>query len=49
MNLLDLLVSPAYAQAAGQPAPGGLFGGGILGLLPMFLIFGAIGAIVAFG
>src|SRR6476619_3406647 len=42
MNLLDLLVSPAYAQAAGQPAPGGLFGGGILGLLPMFLIFGAV-------
>jgi len=42
MNLLDLLVSPAHAQAAGQPAPGGLFGGGILGLLPMFLIFGAV-------
>jgi preprotein translocase subunit YajC len=42
MNLLDLLISPAYAQAAGQPAPGGLFGGGILGLLPMFVIFAAV-------
>ena len=42
MTLLDMLVTPAYAQATGQPAPGGLFGGGILGLLPMFLIFGAV-------
>ena len=25
MTLLDLIVSPAYAQAAGQPTPGGLF------------------------
>jgi preprotein translocase subunit YajC len=39
MNLLDLLVSPAFAQATGQPAPGGLFGGGIGGLLfPVVLI-----------
>ena len=39
MNLLDLLVSPAFAQAAGQPAPGGLFGGGLGGLLfPIVLI-----------
>ena len=39
MNLLDLLVSPAYAQAASQPAPGGLFGGGLGGLMfPILLI-----------
>ena len=39
MTLLDLIVSPAYAQAAGQPAPGGLFGGGLGGLLfPIVLI-----------
>jgi len=39
MNLLDLLISPAFAQAAGQPAPGGLFGGGLGGLLfPIILI-----------
>lgn len=39
MSLLDLLISPAYAQAAGQPAPGGLFGGGMTGLLfPIILI-----------
>src|SRR3546814_14506750 len=39
MNPLDLLVSPAYAQAAGQSAPGGLFGGGLGGLLfPILLI-----------
>jgi preprotein translocase subunit YajC len=39
MNLLDLLIAPAYAQAAGQPAPGGLFGGGLGGLLfPIALI-----------
>ena len=38
MNLLDLLVSPAFAQAAGQPQ-GGLFGGGLGGLLfPLVLI-----------
>ncbi|MDB6164406.1 MAG: yajC [Xanthomonadaceae bacterium] len=42
MTLLDLLIAPAYAQAATQPAPGGLFGGGILGFLPMILIFGAV-------
>jgi len=39
MNLLDLLISPALAQTAGQPAPGGLFGGGLGGLLfPIILI-----------
>ena len=39
MDLLDLLISPAYAQAAGQQAPGGLFGGGLGGLLfPIILI-----------
>ena len=39
MTLLDLIVSPAYAQAAGQPAPGGLFGGGLGGLIfPVVLI-----------
>ena len=39
MNLLDLLISPAHAQAAGQAAPGGLFGGGLSGLLfPVILI-----------
>ena len=37
MNLLDLVIAPAYAQAA--PAPGGLFGGGMGGLLfPIILI-----------
>ena len=39
MNLLDLLISPAFAQATGAPAPGGLFGGGLGGLLfPIILI-----------
>ena len=39
MTLLDLIVSPAYAQAAGQPAAGGLFGGGLGGLLfPLVLV-----------
>ena len=39
MNLLDLLIAPAYAQTAGQPASGGLFGGGLGGLLfPVALI-----------
>ena len=39
MNLMDLLISPAYAQASGTPAPGGLFGGGLGGLLfPVILI-----------
>lgn len=37
MNPLDLLIAPAYAQA--QPAPGGLLGGGLGGLLfPIILI-----------
>ena len=39
MNPLDLIISPAFAQAAGQPAGGGLFGGGLGGLLyPISLI-----------
>jgi len=40
MTLLDLLISPAFAQATGAaPAPGGLFGGGLGGLLfPIILI-----------
>ena len=38
MNLLDLLISPAHAQAAGQAAPGGLFGGGLGLLFPLLLI-----------
>ena len=39
MNPLDLIISPAFAQAAGQPAGGGLFGGGLSGLLfPIILI-----------
>jgi preprotein translocase subunit YajC len=39
MTLLDLLISPAIAQTTGQPAPGGLFGGGLGGLLfPVILI-----------
>jgi preprotein translocase subunit YajC len=42
MTLLDLIVSPAYAQAAGQPAPGGLFGGGLGGLIFPVVLFGAV-------
>jgi preprotein translocase subunit YajC len=42
MNLLDLLIAPAYAQAAGQPAPGGLFGGGMGGLLFPILLIGVM-------
>ena len=38
MDLLDLLVSPAHAQAAGAAAPGGLFGGGLGLLFPLLLI-----------
>jgi preprotein translocase subunit YajC len=37
MSLLDLVISPAFAQAAGQPAPGG-FGGGMSFLFPIVLI-----------
>ena len=36
MSLLDLVISPAFAQAAGQPAPGGL--GGMSFLFPIVLI-----------
>ena len=36
MNLLDLVVSPAYAQATGQPAGGGGFGMSLL--FPILLI-----------
>ena len=35
MNLLDLVISPAYAQAAGQAQPGGL---GMSLLFPILLI-----------
>jgi preprotein translocase subunit YajC len=42
MNLLDLLIAPAYAQAAGQPAPGGFFGGGMGGLLFPILLIGVM-------
>jgi preprotein translocase subunit YajC len=35
MNLLDLLIAPAYAQAAGQPAAGGF---GMSLLFPILLI-----------
>ena len=39
MNLLDLLIAPAYAQAAPAAAPGGLFGGGIGGFIfPLALL-----------
>ena len=38
MNLLDLLISPAHAQAATPAAPGGLFGGGLGLLFPLLLI-----------
>jgi preprotein translocase subunit YajC len=39
MNLLDLLIAPAHAQAAAAAPQGGLFGGGLTGLiLPLVLI-----------
>jgi len=39
MDLRHLLVPPPGPPAAGQPAPGGLFGGGLGGLLfPVILI-----------
>jgi len=40
MNLLDLFIAPAFAQAA--PAPGGLFGGGMSGLLFPILLIGVM-------
>ena len=42
MNLLDFVISPAHAQAAGQAAPGGLFGGGLTGLLFPILLIGVM-------
>ena len=41
MNLLDFLIAPAYAQAAGQPQ-GGLFGGGLGGLLFPIILLGVM-------
>ena len=38
MDLLDLLISPAHAQAATPAASGGLFGGGLGMLFPLILI-----------
>ena len=38
MDLLDLLISPAHAQAAAPAASGGLFGGGLGLLFPLILI-----------
>jgi preprotein translocase subunit YajC len=38
MTLLDLLISPAHAQAATPAASGGLFGGGLGMLFPLILI-----------
>ena len=37
MSLIDLLISPAYAQET--QASGGLFGGGIFGILPLVILF----------
>ena len=42
MNLLDFVIAPAHAQAAGQAAPGGLFGGGLTGLLFPILLIGVM-------
>jgi preprotein translocase subunit YajC len=42
MTLLDLLIAPASAQAAGQPAPGGFFGGGISGMLLPIVFIGVM-------
>ena len=38
MDVLDLLISPAHAQAAAPAASGGLFGGGLGLLFPLILI-----------
>lgn len=42
MNLLDFVIAPAHAQAAGQGAQGGLFGGGLTGLLFPILLIGVM-------
>lgn len=42
MNLLDLVIAPAFAQTAtgtATPPPGGLFGGGLMGMLPLIAVF----------
>ena len=41
MDLIDLLIAPAYAQAS-QPAPSGLFGGGISALLMPIVLIGVM-------
>ena len=39
MDLLDMIIPPAHSQATGPPAAGGLFGGGLGGLLfPIILV-----------
>jgi preprotein translocase subunit YajC len=42
MNLLDLLIAPAHAQAAAAAPQGGLFGGGLGGLLFPILLIGVM-------
>ena len=42
MNLLDFIIAPAHAQAAAQGAQGGLFGGGLTGLLFPLLLIGVM-------
>lgn len=41
MNPLDLLIAPAFAQTT-QTAPGGLFGGGMGGLLMPIVLIGVM-------
>src|SRR5690348_17211566 len=38
MSPLDFLIAPAQAQAATPTAAPGLFGGGLLGMMPLLLI-----------
>ncbi len=42
MNPIDFLISPAFAQAAAPAAGGGLFGGGMGGLLFPIIIIGVM-------